>query len=231
MHAELQHLGLLVPVALIAFRAWEAFATAAIVMLLLPLPSLLLGGGDVWLAWLHQMPAIAKSLAQGVDGPHPRLVSASAAFVAAGVPLYLAEFIQIVLSLTIAAIAYVACRRRGFSELAVAMLGVGTLIVTPYAWHYDLLIATFAAVVMTEAGIRSGFQRWEVLSIILVWLLPVFAISALSVPAVFVAVLLLQFALLVRRMSRTPVDAVVPAGIGNAPPSPNTLPVTAAVIP
>ncbi len=205
-------LGLLVPVALIAFRAWKTFAVATVVALVLPIPSFIIGGPDVWVAWLHLMPTIADFLARGVESPAPQMVSPAAALIVAGVPLHLAELIQIPITIAIAAVAYVACRRYGHSEMAVAMLGVGTLLVTPYAWFYDLLLAAYAAVVLAEAGLRTGLRQWEVPALAVAWVLPVFAIGEADPPGLFPLALLFLFVMLLRRMAAGEVALADAAG-------------------
>ncbi len=196
-------IGLLVPVALLAFRAWRAFAVAAIVTLLLPIPALLIEGPGVWAAWLHLMPAIASYLPNASESHVGQMVSPAAAFVTAGVPLKIAELIQLPISLAVIAVAYVSCRRHGLSDMTVAMLGVGTLLVTPYAWFYDLLIAAYAVVVLAEAGLRTGFRKWELPALLLGWVLPLLAIRSL-VPGLATLGLVGLFVLLVRRMAEAP---------------------------
>ena len=208
-------LGLLVPVALIAFRAWRTFLVATVVTVILPVPSVLIGGPDVWLAWLKLMPAIANHLAHAADSSAPQMVSPAAALLVAGVPLHVAELIQVPITLALAAVAYVACRRNGPSEMTVAMLGVASLLATPYAWFYNLLIAAFAAVVLAEAGLRTGFRRWEVLAVLLAWVLPVLAIAEIGPPGTYSLALVLLLVVLLRRIAGEGGVAAVAVGAGD----------------
>lgn len=197
-------LGLLVPVVLIAVGAWRAFAAAALVTVLLPLPSLILGGWPLWETWFKFLPVFSAQTALNIDSNTRLMISPPGALVAAGVPLTVASALQIPITLSVALVVYRACRRYGLSELSVAMVCVASLLATPYAYFYDLMLATFAAVVLAEAGFRTGFRPWEGLTIALAWLLPLFASHELCPAGAATVSLLFLMVVLLRRLADEP---------------------------
>ncbi|HEX2654113.1 MAG TPA: DUF2029 domain-containing protein, partial [Xanthobacteraceae bacterium] len=70
-------------------------------------------------------------------------------------------------------------------ELKAAMLVVATVIATPYVLDYDLVVLALPIAWLTALGLREGFRPWEKITLLAVWLLPIFSRligTALGVP-------------------------------------------------
>jgi hypothetical protein len=194
------HLGLLIPVALAAARAWTAFATAAITAGLLAVMAALAFGSGIWSAWpaaLHEhwdiyvlqsaraaqmMLSVAPELSQ-LGAGHGTALAAQA------------------VTTVLAAVSIWACYRHGERKLAGAALLAGSAIASPYALTYDVPALTVAALIFIRARLDAGelFRLDEVAILLLGLLAPYLTGQMLPVSAV---ALLLFFGLVTRESLR-----------------------------
>ena len=150
------HLGLMLPVALLAARAWRAIAAAAVTVAGLAAVSGALFGWDAWREWL--LAALPARAAMMADVPGPSItVSAFTAARLLDWPVWAAWLAQAPLTLLAASATWWTWSRarRGLAsdEAAHAVLLLAACIATPTMFGYDLVLAAPVAL--------WGLARWQ----------------------------------------------------------------------
>jgi hypothetical protein len=153
------HLGLLVPVALLAGRQYRAFAAAAAVLGVWVGLSVLLFGVGTWQRFV-QNELLAPATLYGGKVHLAAHIDMRGAAMLLGLPSGPAAYPQIGMTL-LALAATVLIWRRGGTETRAASLACGSLAVIPFALFYDLTLATVAAAWLVRAGRRTGFLAGE----------------------------------------------------------------------
>jgi hypothetical protein len=138
------HLGLLIPIALIAGRQWRAVFAAAATVIILVLGSLLLFGAETWTAYLRTATMLRTVILEDGTGVWHRMLSVFVFARRLGADIPLAYAIQIAAGLAAAAVVAVAWLRDAPAPLRNALLVLGTFLATPYLQDYDLVIGAFA---------------------------------------------------------------------------------------
>jgi hypothetical protein len=146
------HLGILVPVALIAARRWLTFAAAGGTLAILVIASGVAFGWSMWPLWLAKLFSHADWVAD-VKGRLNPTVTAGLMFL--GVNPTAARIVQLCVATAVATIIWM-CFRRGVTILATAALLVGTFLATPYAVVYDLPMVTSAVIAVLAEKSRTG---------------------------------------------------------------------------
>jgi hypothetical protein len=154
------HLAILLPVALAASGRWQTFTAAGATVLTLCASAFLLGS-DVWGGFLKNAP-INTGLLEIGDTMWHRMPTVFAAVRLFGGDISIAYGMQAV-SATLAVLLIIQVwRSRATIAVKGCALVIGTFLVTPYAWDYDLVALTFVAVwLATEAAHSGGFRPWE----------------------------------------------------------------------
>ena len=167
------HLGLLIPIALIAMRQGTAFAAAAITALLFAAASVLVYGVDVWLwFWDSTLPHQMRFMAEG-EGPFQLMMPSW--FMAGRImdlPLWLANSVQAALALGAAALVYGVFRSAGDWRLKVALLFVATFAASPQGFNYDMGLVSVAAICLASVAMDQGWRRGEFIVAAMCWILP-----------------------------------------------------------
>ena len=156
-------LGVLIPVALLALRAWRAVAGATIAALALVAVGLALFGADAGRLWLAGLPAYAADFAER-SVRYGMMPTTTANLAMLGVSDDLVALGQAMCTLGAAIVVWRVFRRAGRSgaeqgsgrELLV--LAAATFIATPHAFVYDLPLLTGAALVYGAEG--RGANGW-----------------------------------------------------------------------
>ena len=187
------HLGLLLPVALLASGNWRALLAAGLAALGFMALSYFLFGAEAWTAYLGQAGFTRRVLEEGLI-PWQKMISVFAAARLWGASITQAWILQMVFSLMAAVLVWRAWRGSGDHGLKVAILVISTLVAAPLAWDYDALLLSIALASLTAAGLRRGFWDWELSALALAWMLPLFwrpLASAVDVPLGIITLLLL----------------------------------------
>lgn len=199
------HLGLLIPVALVASRNWRAFAGAAVSSLGLTAASVALFGLEPWQAYPAQLEMMRAVVEQGALNP-AKLQSVFGALRLWGAPLGVAYAVQVLCGLAAATTVAVFAWRRPHSPALGPVLVAATLLIGPYLLDYDLVLAAIPLAWVFAQGRDHGFRRWEKLVILLGFVLPLVSrLAAMSLhlalaPAVLTALLIV----VVRRGAAAP---------------------------
>lgn len=209
--------GVLIPFVLVATGLWTTALSAAATVLAIAAASALVFGVETWEAF-HASAAFTRGvvLEAGDTGWH-KIMTVFAAARSLGADVATAYVLQGAVALAALALAVRLWRSDApFGAKAAALLA-GTLLMTPYALDYDLMLLAPAIAFLVRDGIAVGMRRGEPLVLALVWLAPLVArpiAEATLVPIGLFSTLAL-FALAVSRgpsllAVRTPDDVAQP---------------------
>ena len=133
------HLGVVLPFALLALRAWRVIAIAVLTGLTFFALSVAVFGPDAWVKYLTATGAIQTSLLEHFKGFYTTMmVSLLACLRASGVPYETAVPIQAAVSVAAIAGAMWAVRHASDPCRRAFILVTATLLATPYAFNYDM---------------------------------------------------------------------------------------------
>ena len=210
------HLGVLIPVALLAVRAWSTIVSAALTIGTLVILSGLAFGWEAWRLWLFEaIPHQSAFLQEELGGTITPSAFAGARLL--GLPAWGAWFAQAPFTI-LGTVATWWAFSRWRQELipattAFAILLLSTALATPYIFHYDLTLVSPVALQALTAW-RQRTRRLtdvgELVLWLLVWILPflVVRLNALGLPISSV-ILLAALAATVWRAAGTKVSREV----------------------
>lgn len=165
---------LLVPVALLAARAWRPLLALAVTVAIASITTLLLFGDTLWLAFLD-------SAAQATDGAvastmHARVLIQMITLLAAAKTLGLSDGLAMALQLAGSALAVSAVvwafARYPASHERSAIVVTATFLISPYTLNYDLLLLMPAVALLFLHPPAGGYGPGEWAVYLSVWLIP-----------------------------------------------------------
>ena len=184
----------LVPLALIAARQWNALAALLAAVAALALASLGLFGLDFWRAFFAAARVASSTAATELmfEQMHVQMTTLLAAARMVGIPAGLAGLLQIAGAVLAVAAVWFAFRRRGPGTAQTAVLAAATFLVSPYTLNYDLLLLMPAVVALHRLGAAQGFLPGERILHALLWLLPTLGwmLNQLGLPVIPLVILL-----------------------------------------
>ncbi|MDR3509947.1 MAG: glycosyltransferase family 87 protein [Caulobacteraceae bacterium] len=154
------HMGVLIPVALIAGGRWKATAAASAAVIGVVCASVLLVGWQPWVAFLHNAP-FHRQILEGQPGIWFRMPSLYLAGRLIGAPSGLAYAAQALSALGAAAVVIAIWRGGASTTLKGAGLMVATFLATPYVWDYDMVVLLFAAIWVWMEAEQGRWPPWE----------------------------------------------------------------------
>jgi hypothetical protein len=167
---------LLVPLALLAARAWRALLALAAIVAFLSLVTWLLLGGNTWLAFMDA--ARHASNGSGAAEMYARVHTHMATLLAAAKTLGFGNDFAMALQLAGSALAVGAVvwvfARYPASDERTAILVTATFLVSPYTLNYDLLLLMPAAALLFLHPLPDGYRPGERAVYLSVWLIPNF---------------------------------------------------------
>ena len=168
------HLGVLLPVALIAGGHWRAIIAAAAAGVVLFAISAALLGADAWIAFARQMTMQRGVMEIGVWGWH-RMPTVFVALRIAGAGVTVSYALQIMSGVSAAAVVALVWRARCAPEIKAASVVVATFLTTPYAQDYDMVVLIFAAGWLLNDALATRFLPWERIALVMLLVLPLAA--------------------------------------------------------
>ncbi len=167
------HLGIMIPIALLAMGNWRAIIAASLTAGLFIGASGLMYGGDIWWQFLDStLPHQMRFMTEGM-GPFQRMMPS---WLMAGriiaLPLWLAQAVQSAMALAAAVMVYRVFRGEGEWHLKIALLFVATLVASPQGFNYDMGLISVALICLTSLALRAGWRRGEFIIVALCWVLP-----------------------------------------------------------
>jgi hypothetical protein len=179
------HLGIMIPIALVALRQWPAIAAAALTTALFIAASVVVYGADAWWQFFHSaLPFQARFMSEGKGPFQWMMVSWFMAGRIIGLSAAISLMLQAVLSLAAAVMVYRVFRRPGDWRLQVSLLFVATLVASPQGFNYDMTMISVASICLVWAAIETGWRGGELLVIAACWQLPliVMPLNAFGAP-------------------------------------------------
>jgi arabinofuranan 3-O-arabinosyltransferase len=137
------HLALLIPVALLAGKQWQAFIAAAATVVVVLAASVLVFGFDLWSDHLRNASYLRQVIMEEGEGIWHRMVSVFFAARRLGAGVELAYAVQAVSALMAAAVVALAWARQAPASIRYSLLILGIWITTPYLLDYDLVACAF----------------------------------------------------------------------------------------
>ncbi len=207
-----QH-ALLVPVALVALRAWPTLAAAALTALGMAALSAAVFGADIWIAWITAARHFATIDVVWDSSLHTCLM-----FLGASRPvIFLAELAALIGG---AALVYVVFRRERSETVRLAVLLAAGNLAAPHTGPYDTLMLLLAVgLVLLDPRRVQPLLAWT-LGLCL-WMLPFIGQPLISPPARFAPLLTLALIVWLLRQPK-----IATGGLGGMahPPQPYVLP-------
>lgn len=171
------HLGLLVPICLVAAGQWRTIAAATLTALLMVAASIAAFGVSSWVWYLTDVRQFmtASILERPWSGLVYQEMMPTLFMLARGVgaSLNAAYALQIVLAAGCTAAAWCAWRRPGADPKArTALTASLALLATPYCYSYDMIGVTVGVALLTGLALQTGFRRLEAPLLGLAWMWP-----------------------------------------------------------
>lgn len=189
------HLGLLLPFVLIALGAWRTIAAAVVTTAILVVGSMLQVGIEPWHKFLTVTAGFQVALLSSFEGYFTyMMVSVAAASRTLGVSFPVALAIQGVVAGVVLPIAVLAITRTDDACKRIFVLTTATLLVTPYAFNYDMT-AVAVVIVWTLFNRLEWRPAWSTIYL-LGWVMPLATVFLTNVslpvtPLVFGALFVL----------------------------------------
>ena len=198
------HLGLLLPVALIAGGHWRAVVAAALTAILSAVASAVFFGTGVWADFLASTTETRSMLESGMNfGHYYKMQSVFAAARLLGSPTLVAYSLQALVALgAAAAVVWVWRRPTGDPNMKNAALMAATPLSTVFIFDYDLMLLAPAIAWLARKGIADGALPYERATLVVTFLTPFISRvvgmhTHLLLAPIFIAAL---FAVIVRRI-------------------------------
>ncbi|MGJ4998526.1 glycosyltransferase family 87 protein [Bradyrhizobium sp. HKCCYLS3077] len=146
---------LLMPIVLLASRNWRAILSAiATTMIVVVVTSAALDPW-IWLQWIARFSDYQAQLGANQASLDHMMPTVIAGLHELGAPPPVGLMIQLILSLSVVALVWKACRR-GMTEQAIALVAVGSIVVTPYAMIYDMPMVAAGIAIHWTARVEAG---------------------------------------------------------------------------
>lgn len=168
------HLGLLVPVALVAARLWRPFVSATVTSICLVIASMAIHGIDVWATFVTDAAGSGMSVLRAATGPFTNLMPTI--FMAGRIlemPELLIAAVQGGIAIAATVATYVVVRRNSDPIVWAAVISLGTFLVSPYGFSYDMVVVAAAMLLLILNSSPNDLLPFERVVLILLWMLPV----------------------------------------------------------
>ncbi len=206
--------GLLIPIVLAARGDWRAFAAAAATVALSALAATVVFGPHVWQAFLDSTRFTRTVALEQGDTGWFKIQSLFAWARMWGAPVPVAYVLQGALSVALGGALIWLWRSAAAYPLKAAALCIASILATPYAFDYDMMVLAPAIAFLAVDGMERGFSPWEKTGLAALWLIPLVArnFALLTFIPLGVPVMLAIFILLVRRSTVRTAFPVAPSG-------------------
>jgi hypothetical protein len=155
------HLGLLLPIALIAGGHWRVIASATITALLIAGASWLAFGTETWIAFVQSIPHTSQAFLSDGWANFGKLQTIFGLARTFNAPENVAWALQLALALAAAIVVALIWRGKAAFEIKAAVLGTGVMLATPYLYTYDLVVLSVPLAYLYRIGRRKGFLTHE----------------------------------------------------------------------
>ncbi len=213
------HFGLMIPLCLMADRRWITFIAAACSVIVLSALSVAILGIDVWRAFLQSTDVTQKLVFESGSTGWEKFQSVFAAIRAWHGSLVLAYSAQGVLTLALAVSLSWLWTSNAAYELKASALATASLLATPYALDYDMVVLAVSIAFFVRHGLTHGFRDYEITVLAAAWIVPLIARTAgglTLIPLGLIAMLLLFAVTMLRALHDTGVMPISQRAIAQA---------------
>jgi hypothetical protein len=165
------HLGLLIPVALVAGGRWKTFASAAATVVALTAASVLAFGVETWEGFVRVSPLARMALEQEFVGSE-KMQSVFAAARLWHAPVPAAYAAQAAMTGFAAVLLWIVVRRKPGPMAEGAALCAAAALASPFILDYDLMLLAIPLAWAFAVGRQGGFLPWEKTVLAAAFLLP-----------------------------------------------------------
>jgi hypothetical protein len=154
--------GLLFPLVLIAVSEWKVFCSAAVTAVLLAFASWLAFGTESWLAFVQWAPKFSQAFLSEGKATWWKLQSVLSLVRYCGGSEWLAWACQWIVGAAVAVTLMAMWRSRNVRyEVKAACLALGTMLITPYLFMYDMMVLAIPVAYLVRMGLAEGFRSYE----------------------------------------------------------------------
>jgi hypothetical protein len=155
------HLAILFPIALIAEARWRTFISAAATAVSFTIVSVAVFGWSFVAIFLHDLTTV-RQLVDGGNLPWGMIPSPYVFALSLGANPAVAMALQVGVAIGAVVCVWIAWRNPTAPfEAKAATLVIGSMLVSPYVFYYDLTWQGLAIAWLTILGLRDGFYRYE----------------------------------------------------------------------
>jgi alpha-1,2-mannosyltransferase len=169
------HLGLVLPLILLAAGQWRAFLGAAGAVIVLCATSVAAFGTEPWYAFVESSEVTRTVLLEAVSTGWFKIQSVFSATRGLGGSIALAYGLQAITSLAALCVLGWLWMGGGSGRQAKAAACLSALIVTPYVIDYDMMVLGPAIAFLVARGLEKGFRPYEKSMLAAAWVVPLFA--------------------------------------------------------
>jgi arabinofuranan 3-O-arabinosyltransferase len=195
------HLGILIPIALVAGGYWRVVIVAGLVASLMAVSSWAAFGIDTWAAFVANISHTSQAFLSDGWANFAKLQTAFGLMRTLGFSEPAAWSVQAAVALIAAAAMAALWRSRAGYEIKAAALGPAAMLATPYLYTYDLVVLAVPLAFLFRLGRARGFLTHEMAGIGLACLL-VLIFPFVKAPVGFAAVLVVAALIAHRALAR-----------------------------
>jgi hypothetical protein len=186
-------LGILIPLALLAGRHWKAFGGAAITVMILTATSSAVFGISSWGSFINATVLSRQMILDEGGVGYGKMISVFSAARLLGASLSLSYIAQALVTFCVAVVVAAIWIAKSDHRLAGAFLCLGTLLATPFALDYDMMMLAPAGLMLVSIGIERGFLPYQKSVMAWLWVMPMLARGAVIIKFPFGILSLLFF--------------------------------------
>jgi hypothetical protein len=165
------HLGLLIPLALMAGRQWRALAGMAGAGILLVMASAFVFGPDIWLDWWRNLAFAAFQLQHGFE-LWPKMPTLAGAILLLGGGLTRALAAQGAVAVVVALVVMHVWRRDATPACKGSVLVLASLLASPHALSYDLVLLALPMAWVGREAVGRGLRPGQWYFLFFMWFSP-----------------------------------------------------------
>jgi len=196
-------LGVLIPFALAASGRWKSFAAAAVTVAVLMAASVMAFGIESWRDFLAAMTFSRQAILDHDAVGYAKMISVFAEARLWHAPLALAYGLQALVSMAAIFLTIRLWRSSADIRLKGAALCLGSLLVTPFALDYDLMLLAPALALVAAHGRKQGFTAFTLSLLTLLWAVPLLNRPiAIIMPILLAPLAILALLLLIRQRAK-----------------------------
>ena len=183
--------GLLIPFVLAAGGHWRAFAAAAATVLALSAACTLLFGAQIWPEFFAAAGLSRQVILESNGVGYAKMVSVFAGLRLWHLPLPAAYILQAIVTILVVATSARLWSSKVDLRLAGAALCIGTLLATPFALDYDLMLLAPAILLLAAHEMEHRTMPFGASLLFSLWMMPLFARDIATVTLVPLGALVL----------------------------------------